>query len=200
MATQYAVLVEGIESLKDFEDLPANIQRATSQAINKTLDRLRTEAARAVQKQVNLPASYVSPQNGRLAVNRRASPSNLEGSVLARGRATSLARFAVNRGADKGDVVVAVKPGGAVHLKKAWLIKLRSGPNSDNLGNLGLAVRLKPGENINNRHLAAKPLFPNVYLLFGPSVYQLVNNIADDKLAPDAADFLQSEVERLLDL
>ncbi len=200
MATQYALVVDGIESMRDFESLPAEVQRAASRAVNRTLDRLRTDAAALVRKQVNLPASYVSPSQGRLAVNRRASTSNLEGSVRARGRATSLARFATNRSAGPGEVTVMVKPGGAVHLKRAWLIKLRSGPNSDNLGNLGLAVRLKPGQSISNRHLASKPIFPNVYLLFGPSVYQIINNAAEDKLGPDAASFLEGEFLRLLDL
>ena len=200
MATQYALVVDGIESMQDFERLPGEVQRAASRAVNRTLERLRTDAADLVRKQVNLPASYVSPAQGRLAVHRRASPGNLEGSVRARGRATSLARFVTNRNAGRGDVTVMVKPGGAVHLKRAWLIKLRSGANSDTLGNLGLAVRLKPGESISNRHLASKPIFPNVYLLYGPSVYQIVNNAAEDKLGPDAASFLEGEFLRLLDL
>lgn len=200
MAGQYALVVEGIEALQDFESLPQAAQRAASMAVNRTLDRLRTSAAREVRKQVNLPASYVSPAQGRLAVSRRASPSNPEGSVRARGRATSLARFVTNRGAKPGEVTAMVKPGGAVHLKRAWLIKLRSGPNSDNLGNLGLAIRLKPGETLRNRHLSAKPIFPNVYLLYGPSTYQLVNNLAEEKLGPDAASFLEDEFLRLLDI
>lgn len=200
MVGQYALVVDGIEALKDFEGLSKAAQRAASQAVNRTLDRLRTDAAREVRKQVNLPASYVSPAQGRLAVNRRASPASLEGSVKARGRATSLARFVTNRGAAPGEVTVMVKPGGAVHMRRAWLIKLRSGPNSDNLGNLGLAIRLKPGESIRNRHLSARPIFPNVYLLYGPSVYQLVNNLAEDKLGPKAASFLEDEFLRLLDI
>lgn len=207
MATSpiYGLVVEGLDSLKDIEGLDERQLQAARRAINATLDRTRAAAARLIRSQVNLPASYVSPAQGRLAVVRRASAGSLEGTIRAQGRATSLARFATSRdpavARRAGGVSVQVKPGAAQFMKRAFLVRLRSGSAStDSNGNLGLAIRLKPGETLKNKAIKARPLFNNVYLLYGPSVYQIIDNSAEDKLFPDAEAYLSDEYFRQLDL
>lgn len=201
---QYAVVAAGLDALKDLESLDGDIVLAARRAINKTLDHERAVAAKEIRRQVNFPAKYVSPSDGRLAVNRRPTDASLEGSIRAQGRATSLARFSLSRDPSVArrlsGVNVAVKPGLARFMKRAFLVKLRAGNAiTDTQNNLGLAVRLKPGEVLQHRRLKAKPLFPNVYLLYGPSVSQVFSTVAEDE-APKAADYLEAEFLRLLEL
>lgn len=201
---QYAVVASGLDALKDLQSLDSDIVTAARMAINKTLDHERAVAARLIRRQINFPAAYVSPSQGRLAVYRRPTDASLEGSIRAQGRATSLARFAVSRDPSLarrlGGVNVAVKPGLARFVRKAFLVKLRAGNAiTDTQANLGLAVRLKPGEVLRNRHLRAKPLFPNVYLLYSASVYQVFSSVAEDE-APNAVQYLEAEFLRVLEI
>lgn len=203
-AQDIVIAVEGVEKFDDLEALGPDILRAIRISVNATLDHIRTRAARNVLSQVNLPASYVSPSQGRLSVVKRASGTNLEGVIRAKGRATSLARFAATtnvKASRKNGVMVRVKTGRSQSLKRAFLIPLRAGSGvTDTKANLGLAIRLKPGETITHRRLKLRQLFPNVYLLMGPSVYQLVANTAEDDLVPDGADYFEQEFNRQLGL
>ena len=48
---------------------------------------------------------------------------------------------------------------------------------------MGLAIRLKPGETLDNKTQAATvKLGPNVYLLYGPSVEQVFANVAEARV------------------
>jgi hypothetical protein len=62
---------------------------------------------------------------------------------------------------------------------------------------LGLAVRLKPGEVPNFKRKDGNPLeiFPNVYLLYGPSVAQAFDLVAKE-IAPDVTSELAKEFQR----
>lgn len=200
---QFAVMVEGVESLREIRELGPRIKTAAAQAINKVARDQRAEAARRITDQVNLPKSYVSPAGGRLVVSQQAQKESLEARITARGRPTSLARF--SRGTPgKAGVTVEVKPGQTSFMRRAFLIRLPQGSTlTDSRFNLGLAIRLRPGERLQNKVRQVK-LDKGLYLLYGPSVQQVfLNNegkgVATD-LAEPTADYLEAEFTRLLAL
>jgi hypothetical protein len=195
----YVIALEGVAAERPLESLPENIRTAAVRAVNRTADRGRTNAAREILKQVALPASYLNPSQGRLTVTQRASKDNLEAVITGRQRATSLARFSRSGVTGETGVSVEVAPGFAKFMKRAFLIRLRAGTaDLDTKSNLGLAIRLKPGETIENKRRMV-PIKGNLYLLYGPSVDQLFATVRGD-IAPDTQDFLAAEFLRLMDL
>jgi hypothetical protein len=208
MADTYGVFVEGITNLNEFDSLKDEIKLWAAQAINKTAERGRTRAAREIRDQVNFPASYVSPSSKRLFVSKKAQRSDLEARIRARTRATSLARFVTGSTTPskltQDGVRVEVHPGKARFLKRAFLIRLRAGTaDLDTRSNLGLAVRLKPGEVLRNKSDVRK-LDRGLYLLYGPSVDQVFrardgSGVANE-IAPDLSVMMEQEFLRLVDL
>lgn len=196
----YVVALEGVAETRPFDSLPPSILRAASQAINRTADRTRTSAAREILKQVAFPPSYLNPSQGRLAVTKKASTDDLEARITARARPTMLARFAVGGSPGSGNGVrVQVAPGFSKFMKRAFLITLPAGRGgTDTKGNLGVAIRLRPGEVIHNKKVMQR-LRGNLYLLFGPSVDQVFTTVRED-VSPEAQDFLATEFSRLLEL
>jgi hypothetical protein len=195
----YVVAVTGISALRDLETIPDEMKRAALQAVNKTLARTRTSAAREMRQQVNFPARYLSGADGRLTISKQATGGDLEGAITARFRPTSLARFASGGNLRKAGVRVEVAPGFARFMKRAFLIKLRVGNDDlDTRSNIGLAIRLKPGEVLHNKIKMVK-LSKGLFLLFGPSVDQVFATVADDE-APAAGEFLETEFLRLMEL
>lgn len=190
MSDDYVVVVEGLRSLEDIENLDAEILTKARQAINKTVDRTRTAADKDMRSQINFPARYLGD---RLTVTRRASGTSLQAVISGRDRPTSLARFATNRNQKPGKAGVNVKVDASAtkRMARAFLIKLRN-------GNLGLAVRLKPGESLTNSR-AAVLMSKGLYLLYGPSVDQVFQSVAEDQ-EPKAAEYLEREFLRLMDL
>lgn len=204
----YAVFVEGLREIQDFPaEQRDKVIRAAVQAINRTAERARTRAAREIGQQIAFPAGYLDPSAGRLKVGRKATRTELEAAVTARRRATSLARFATP-GATPGSrtgVQVQIKPGNTKALPKAFLLRLKSGTASlETKSNLGLAIRLKPGQKLAGAY--AKPMNQSgLYLLYGPSVDQaLLSRQKESGVAVDilesTADFLNDEFQRLLGL
>lgn len=199
MPDAYAVVVEGLDDLRKFQDLPKKIAIAAQRAINKTVTRTRKDAADRMRLQVNFSAQYLTGPDPRLAVTKTASPGNLEAVITGRHRPTSLARFATGATKKKGGVAVEVHPGRARFMRRAFLIKLRAGQVlTDTKFNMGLAIRLKPGEQIQNKREMVR-ISSNLYLLYGPSVDQVFRTVSEN-VAPAAADFLEGEFVRLLDL
>jgi len=196
----YVVAVDGLSALRDLETIPNAVKRAALQAVNKTVTRTRTSSARAMREQVKFPARYLSGEDGRLAITKRATAESLEGSITGRFRPTSLARF-VTSGAvgRRTGVRIEVAPGFAKFMRRAFLIRLRAGTaDLDTTSNLGLAIRLKPGERIENKKKMIQ-MSGNLYLLYGPSVSQVFATVAEDE-APGAADYLEAEFLRLMEL
>lgn len=199
----FAVAVEGVETIRDIQELRPQIRLAAARAINKVARDQRAEAARRISDQINLPRSYVSPASGRLSVTQQATRSSLEARITARGRPTSLARYAKGSPGRAG-VTLEVKPGQSNFLRRAFLIKLPQGSSqTDTRFNLGLAIRLRPGESLQNKAQQVQ-LSKGLYLLYGPSVQQVfLNNkgsgVADD-LAEPTAERLEAEFNRLLEI
>lgn len=195
MSDVYVVVMEGMtEAIAQSTKLSDGIRTAASRAVNRTTERARTAAARAIRLQVALPASYVDPATKRLSITKHASESDLEAVITGRRRETSLARF-IRSNTRKG-IKVEVKPGVARYLtERAFVIKLRRGESE--LGNIGLAVRTDgpPPQG------AYKPrqLDKNLWLLYGPSVAQVFDGVRDE-IAPETADFLEQEFWRQMNL
>ena len=204
--SQFALFADGLE-LDLLEGLDSTSRRlAAVRAINKIARDGRAEAARLIRSEVNLPARYVSPGEGRLAVLRQANSNNLEARISARGRATSLARFVVGAAKpNKPGLYIEVSPGKVRFLRRAFLIRLKQGSNpiTDTKFNLGLAVRLRPGDTLKNK-ITARRVEKGLYVLYGPSVSQVFrandgNGIANE-MTPGLADKLEAEFLRLLRL
>lgn len=177
---------------------------AAVRAINTAARDGRAQAARLIRADVNFPASYVGPGDRRLYVSKQATRNSLEAKITARGRATSLARFVQgNPTPNAAGVYVEVKPNKVVFLKRAFVIKLPQGQGSstDTARNLGLAVRLKPGQVLKNK-FTARRVASGLYVLYGPSVSQVFRANDDsgvaNEMAPGVADQLVAEFLRLL--
>lgn len=203
--SEFAVFAEGLSDLESFADLKRDIRLAATRAINKVARDKRSRAARTIRSEVNFPASYVAPGQKRLYVSKQANRGDLEARITARGRPTSLARFAQNTGkTGKPGVYVQVAPGKSRYMKRAFLIKLPQGASlTDTQFNLGLAIRLRRGETLQNK-VSARKIASGLYLLYGPSVDQVFRSnsgagVAND-MVPEIERDLSAEFLRLLDL
>ena len=198
------VLTE-IEGLKDaaayFRAVPEVAHKSASIAINQIMQRGGMAMIRGtIEQQVAFPKGYLT--GDRLKVSKFAKPDDLEGVILARKRATSLARFASGQPIGKVGITVRVGTGGATALRAAWLVRLKRGASlSEDNYNVGLAVRLKPGDTLSNKMTDHKSwLVPNkVALLYGPSVDQVFRSVSDD-LALPLADMVAAEFFRQFEL
>lgn len=216
MRDTFALVIEGLTDIKSLEDLPQDIIRAARIAVNDAATRGRTAMAKEVLHQVNLPRDYVSPSGKRLHVSDKATNKNLEAVVSARVRPTSLARFAQG-GATRGqrNVRVEVKHGAVRQVPgekrmdqgySAFLIKLRAGSaDLDTKNNLGLALRVPSGKKP-SRAYQPKALGKNLFLLYGPSVAQLLLPVRNprggvaEQLTPDIQQMLSDEFWRQMEL
>lgn len=203
MSANWAVVIDGLDDLARFDRLKPEIRIAAARAINKITRNGRVEIARAILGELNFPASYVAPGQKRLYVSQQATESNLEGKITARGRATSLARFVSGSTRAGEGVRIEVKRGRSELLERAFLVRLNAGSDTDTQSNLGLAIRLKPGQSVRNKR-ASRPSRSGLAILYGPSVSQAFRRedgrgIASDK-APKLSRELSREFLRLLDL
>lgn len=179
------------------------IETALLRSINKTADRARTSASQDIREQVAFPASYLAPSAKRLFVSTKATKSSpFEAVISGRDRPTSLARFTNQKplgGGQRhrgGQLAVTVKPGVRRYIKRAFLITL-------NNSNVGLAVRTDGGPP--NNAYAPKEIGKNLWLLYGPSVDQVLSAASNgggiyEEIVPETLDFLNDEFNRQLDL
>jgi len=180
---------------KYLQMLPDIAPRAAALAINQTAERQGLTLAReAMLEQVAFPSGYLSGNDGvgqkRFRLKYRANQDTLEAGIVGQFSPTPLARFSTartsfvtarTRGRRRsrrpgGGVTVTVQPGRSVTLKRAFLLSLRS-------GNVGLGIRLKPGETLEHtvgaKLITSGPL-AGVALLYGPSVDQVFRTVAVD--------------------
>jgi hypothetical protein len=180
------------ETSKFFAEVPGISGEAARLALNQVAEREGLAMLRHnIESQVAFPKGYLD-QPDRLGVAQKATSNNLEVVIRARDRATSLARFAPGQSPEnsrKKSIVVQVKRGRTKILKKAFLVRL----NNDNIG---LAIRLKPGESISNkREISTVMLSTGVYLLYGPSVDQVFKTVAQASL-PEMSALVSNEFYR----
>lgn len=181
-----SVIVEydALEDLSTYiEGFPVAARQSARIALNDVAEGEGLAVYRkAIEEQVDFGEGYLT--SDRLGVTSKARDQNLAVTITGRQRATSLARFAkgqtVQSTRRKG-VRVRVKAGGGDSLiQNAWLVRLRKGSAASRDGfNLGLAIRLEPGERLRNkREVRSVQLDQNVYLLYGPSVDQVFRDVA----------------------
>lgn len=190
--------------ITDFmETRPAKAREAARMAINDTTARQAMPRFRAaMREEVNFPTGYLEDKD-RFAQTKKATDTDLTAVVTARQRPTSLARFAVGgtnfEGARRrGAVNVRVnKGGGAQRIGGAFFVKLRRGRDTSDGFNVGLALRLKPGQTLRGRKKGASGvmLAPDLYLLQGPSVDQVFRDVSVSE-SPKVADQLVKEFTR----
>ena len=187
MLRDYVVVFNSRGVIEKYDNLPPAVQKAAQRAVNRAADRTRTESARRVRRELNFPASYVAPSEGRLSVSKYAN-EGLTAKITARNRGTSLARFVASRRSSKGSepgVRVIVKPGVARFMKGAFLVKLKGvGGNTDTQANLGLAIRTRNGLPPDNAYAPVRTR-AGFWLLYGPSVAQALYNSRKSGIWPD---------------
>lgn len=168
--------------LKGFDDmvkrLGQSVDPASRIAINDGARFAVREGAKDISSELNLSQRYIMGGPApRLAVRRFASDADLEAVVTGRDRPTSLSRFArtaVRFGKQRLSPTVKVSAqGGGQRIRGSFFVRLRRGVSMDGeTFNVGLAVRLKPGQRIPGKNVMAKPGRSGFYLLYGPSVGQ----------------------------
>lgn len=188
-------------ALKDLQTylgaLPEAATEAARIALNDTAEGPGLAVfKKAVVEEANFPPGYLT--DSRLGVTKKARNADLAVTITGRFRATSLARFVQNPVlGQKGGVRVEVKRGQSRTLSSAFLIRLKAGKTltNDNF-NLGLAIRLKPGEKLRNT-VGARPiaLDKGLYLLYGPSVEQIFRETGPEQ-APQVLKLVEQEFYR----
>lgn len=174
-----------------FERMPGVADHAAQLAINDTARGAAMQLARQqMMEEINFTPAYLKE---RLSIEKYAKRNDLEAIISGRDRPTSLARFATNaRAGQRGNIRVEVEKGSTKVLKKAFILNLKS-------GNLGLAIRLAPGEKLMNKNLPVdvnySTLGNGVVLLYGPSVDQVFRGVASD-IQPEVADAAVTEFFR----
>lgn len=190
---------------KMLQALGAGVEPSAADAINDTVVFARRLGSQEIRKRINFKAKYID--GGRLAITRRAKPSDLEAVVTGRDRPTSLARFAQGApkfGRQRTPPRVRVKAsGGASPIKGGFFMRLRRGNSviSAENANVGLAIRLKEGERVKNKNDMV-PVGRNLYLLYGPSVgqvYRTVSENTSDEVAAQLANRFAHHLGRRID-
>ncbi|QHJ72777.1 hypothetical protein [Proteus phage P16-2532] len=119
-----AISVEtvGVNALKlYFDGMPKMTARSMRLAINTVVRRSGMKALRdGMLAEISFPRGYL--KGDRLKVARYASDNKLEATILARKRATSLARFATSGTMGKSGVTVKVRRGEQPFLRKRFLL------------------------------------------------------------------------------
>lgn len=193
--------VLGDDSLQEYlRAMPGKATKAARLAVNDTIRHGRARAKREIMSQVKLKASYLdgSSSRGQRLGTTLANDQNLKGSIIGRREPTSLLRFVEQRlsapgrtGRRRAAGVVVNVSGRRKIMPKAFVMNLRN-------GNEGLAIRLPKGQRP-SRYKASKPLYSsrdsNVFLLYGPSVQQVFDDVAED-LQPELARYLNTEFLR----
>lgn len=173
-----------------FESVPEVAANAAAGALNHVATREgMTMLRRDMEAQVAFPAGYLASEDHMYA-SRTATPTSLEAAIAGRDRPTSLARFAPGQdiASTRGKkIIIQVKRGVTRVIKRGFMVNLKN-------GNRGLAIRLKPGEKPTGTTKAVL-LDNNVYLLYGPSVDQVLGTIAQSEM-PALMDMVASEFSR----
>lgn len=193
-----SIIAKGLDDIQDYlQSVPEFAAEAASMAINKVARDEEVALRREAQQQVNFTKQYLRE---RVAISQKANRNLLRAVISGRDRPTSLARFVQGTptvGKRMTPLRVKVKTsGGSVELNRAFLVELKN-------GNLGLAIRLPAGQAPDSAYRPVQLTRrggqgQSVWLLYGPSVDQVMRGVADER-APDVADKLRAEFFRQFD-
>lgn len=198
--------IRGLETVQQFlEDQPKRTTKALKLAVNSAALWGARQAKQEILRQVNFRSAYFgnpADSDAPLHVGKKATENNLTTEVVARARPTSLARFSaspVSFGKQSAAVKVRVRRGKTSTFKRAFFFKLKKGAalTQDNY-NVGIAIRLKPDEELDNKKTSTVKMRNGLTLLYGPSIEQLFNtvsvDISDDVLKYAEREFLRQFV------
>lgn len=198
----YVVLLDGLSEMRGTLDaIPAKVQRNAVRAVNYAARRGRTDAQKEIEAQVAFPRGYLSPRNGRLTVDTAKSIDD-QAEIRGRFRPTSLAQFVTSgKPASPGKrptpITLAVREGHSTRSSRMFLIRLRAGTaDIDTKSNLGVAIRLRPGERVEGKHTMVQ-MKNGLYLLYGPSISQVYRTVSQEQI-PDVEQYLLKEFQRLM--
>lgn len=196
------VQLRGLETVEKYlSEAPERANKALRFALNGAALFAAREGKKEIMRQLNFKSAYLgspSSPEARLRIGQKAVAGNLQAVVVAKHRATSMARFSnspVIFGKRSSPIRVAVKRGATKQLRRAFFIKLKRGNSisADNY-NLGIAMRLKPGEQVNNK--TTQPYKKGRYaVLYGPSVEQAFNTVSAD-ISDDVLNYAEREFLR----
>jgi hypothetical protein len=196
------VKLRGLEDLeKYFEGFPAASREAAKLAVNDAARYGARRGSEAIRREVAFSRTYIgdaSNASARLRITRVAQGGDMEAVIGARSEPTSLARFAsgtptFGRRA-RGPRVKVKTSGPSKTIKGGFFMKLKRGDGSGDGFNIGLAIRLKPGERVRNK-AQMKSIGKGLYLLYGPSVDQVFSTVREE-IADDIASHMQIEFLR----
>lgn len=176
--------------LEDLADYFRTASEVAAPAMRMAINDVATRGGMALIRQemtdqVAFPSGYLS--GDRIGVTKRATNANLEATITGRKRATSLARFSSSKAVNqRGGVSVRVSKGRTTYIRQAWLVRLKKGASLDEDNyNIGLAIRVNPGEKISKNTLHRSWLVKDqVALLYGPSVDQVFAEVSGDVADP----------------
>lgn len=173
--------LSSLDRVKDYFDSFIDV---ASQSMAFALNRVVPGAALKRYKtdmleQTAFPAGYLDQ---RVTVTQLATVSDLTAKITGRDRATSLARFVTSGALGQSGVEVTVNPGNSRPIKSGFLVSLKRGNEDGAGGNIGLAIRLKPGQTLQNTTKSDSLVYlaKNVVLLYGPSVGQVLDDVAEN--------------------
>jgi hypothetical protein len=200
-----SIVANALKEVSDyFEKLPALATEAAYFAINDTARDEEVAIRREMESQVNFPSGYLR-KDSRFGIRSKATLRSLQAVISGRDRPTSLARFAEGatfENSRRRPLTVRVKPGKSTTFTRsdgkpsAFLVKLRN-------GNTGLAIRLPSGERPSDAYKPVPLTQKNgeetgVWLLYGPSVDQVLNGVIGDR-SPKIADAVARNFFRQFD-
>jgi hypothetical protein len=132
-------------------------------------------------------------------VSKKASSGLPQARIRARFRPTSLARYAVTnlRTWKRGQpITVRVAPGRVKTLRRAFPQRLRAGTQmTDAKHNMGLAIRLKPGETPRNKKFFVA-MKGGRWLMYAPSIQQAFISRSGAGVAKDTEHDVLRDLER----
>ncbi len=190
------------------ERMPGIVTKASVMAVNEGARYGRAAALREMNSQVKLGKKYLG--DNLLIKKAQGNVGEIRAVLTGVQRPVSLARYATpsarsaflsaKKQPKKLKVQVRTDRAGGI-LKKAFFVRLRSGREfSETHFNVGLAIRLKPGQQVQGRHISGKPMAKtgssaSVFLLYGPSVDQVFRTVRED-VSPDIAQRVRTEFGR----
>jgi len=198
--------IAGLSAIeKLFKGAEGTLAASAADAINDAIQFARRLEVKNTRAEFNPTAFSLGYLNDRIAVRRKASAGDLEAVVTAYDRPTSLARFSNTPrtfGRQRRSPRVKVKRNSSNDsMQGAFFVRLRRGSaavTAEN-SNVGLAIRLSPGQAIANKRNMV-PFGGGVYLLYGPSVGQIARtgfeNIAPEVQARLGNDFMRHLARR----
>jgi len=192
------VNLAGLEAFRPYlTEFVGAASKAMSYAMNRVIPgKGRDLYIKDLEAGTAFPPGYLD--EARFGVTSLSSPDNLEVHFIARDRPTSLARF-INGGGYAGErnVTVTVNPGNSRQLKGSFTVNLPAGNGDGEGSNLGLAIRLKPGQVLRNKKDVGGLVYlaKNVVLLYGASIGQQFAFTEEDD-TPQVVDMIADEFYR----